>query len=111
MACLVTVITTVNCKWSCPGKSEIQIYVFELNKRKECYAARELKEFYDRTIKSLARDYVAQIYCDASVMPSGGTGCGVVIREEHGVQDEHSYRLTHGISSTQAELCALLKCF
>lgn len=54
-----------------------------------------------------------QVFCDDSVMESGWGVCGVFIRDHDPVTSEwvdaeYLYSLSDNISSTQAELCAVL---
>lgn len=89
---------------------QVHVDIHNLERKKVLYGGGKLKTLYDRKINSLGTRW-AQIFCDGSVLESGRAGCGFLIREfinDQWVESEHSYRLTDNVSSTQAELQAIL---
>ncbi|XP_069987694.1 uncharacterized protein [Penaeus vannamei] len=71
----------------------------------------QLKATYSHKINNLTRLNIAHVYCDGSVLEDGRAGCGVIIRQFTGsgvVTTSTGMRLSNHISSTQAELWAIL---
>ncbi|XP_069983766.1 uncharacterized protein [Penaeus vannamei] len=75
------------------------------------YEPGQLETTYSHKINSLTRLDIAHVYCDGSVLEDGRAGCGVIIRQFTGsrvVTTSTGMRLSNHISSTQAELWAIL---
>lgn len=90
---------------------DINIDVDPLSMNKSMYEPGQLKATYSHKINSLTRLDIAHVYCDGSVLEDGRAGCGVIIRQFTGsgvVTTSTGMRLSNHISSTQAELWAIL---
>lgn len=99
------------CRKSPPWDDEfVDVTILPLAKKKCMYSAVDLKKII---VNAINVDYekTAQVYCDGSVMEDGKAGCGILVidsgKEIH-IESEYSYRIPDNVSSTQAELCAIL---
>ncbi|XP_069168138.1 uncharacterized protein [Procambarus clarkii] len=99
---------------SAPWKvQKIDVEIVPLNVKKIHHEPGQLRCMYGSMISRLPRGNSLHVYCDGSVVEDGRAGCGVLIREytEFGTVDRKiELRLSNYISSTQAELQAILAC-
>ncbi|KAG0714460.1 hypothetical protein GWK47_014109 [Chionoecetes opilio] len=92
--------------------TQVTIIISPLDKKKHMYAPHELKYIVLEKLSPFWQANSTHVWCDGSVMESGRAGCGILVRQYdvHGVVTDthHAYRLSDAISSTQAELSAIL---
>lgn len=95
-----------------PWEEELpNISIVSLTKKKSMYDVKELKQIVEKKVEKICDKEVAHVFCDGSVAENGRAGCGVVIIDKDGekqVESEHCYRISNNVSSTMAELCAIL---
>ena len=87
------------------------VSILPLKKKKCMYNTMELRDEIESKLMALHDKNTAQVYCDGAVMENGRAGCGVLVRSLEGntiAETEHSFRISDNVSSTQAELCAIL---
>lgn len=94
-------------------ETNVNLHIETLEKKKEMYDNNELKSLYEKRILLKTSDKSTLVFCDGSVMEDGRAGCGILVRKyipetNRWLQEEHGYRLGNNISSTQAELHAVL---
>lgn len=87
------------------------INIIPLTKKKCMYDTGELKTIIEGNVSQMSSTDDAHVYCDGSVTDTGRAGCGVLVIDKENseqVESEYYYRITDNVSSTLAELCAIL---
>ncbi|KAK3875587.1 hypothetical protein Pcinc_019546 [Petrolisthes cinctipes] len=75
------------------------------------YSVVDLKKIVENNVNNIDNERTAHVYCDGSIMEDGKAGCGVLVIDsgkDMNVESEYIYRMADNVSSTQAELCAIL---
>ncbi|MPC71806.1 hypothetical protein E2C01_066096 [Portunus trituberculatus] len=91
-------------------EDRINVTIKELPYKKHSYVVGELKGQYEASINELEESGLTHVYCDRLVRDDGKAGCGLLPRhvtDNGGHVDTEQYYRVSGVSSTQAELCAL----
>lgn len=87
------------------------INIMPLTKKKCMYDTGELKRIIEENVSQMSSTDAAHVYCDGSVTETGRAGCGILVIDKvsnEQVESEYYYRITNNVSSTLAELCAIL---
>ena len=82
-----------------------------MTRAKSTYVSRELAALFASRIDELPKQHCIHIYSDGSVAANGRAGIGVLVRDHRStmvVEEEFMARVTDFVSSTQAELLAIL---
>ena len=100
------------CERPPPWEEEpVELDVVPLSRAKSSYVSGELAALFASRIDHLPKQHCIHIYSDGSVAENGRAGIGVLVRD-HGslmvVEEEFKARVTDSVSSTQAELIAIL---
>ncbi|KAK4318782.1 hypothetical protein Pmani_010205 [Petrolisthes manimaculis] len=89
----------------------VDVTIPPLVKKKCMYSVVDLKKTVENNVSNIDNKRTAHVYCDGSIIEDGKAGCGVLVIDsgkDMNIESEYSYRIADNVSSTQAELCAIL---